>query len=171
MRIRFLLDEKKFVLDGKEYLCECIVRNEVNGWRGKNEPRPFMGKDKDGNVFYSFPRMFPRGEWKITRSVEVPKSAKDAHYLGKWFIQTNAFQSLSIWKYRKGAGYIEPTGKTFDDVGYGFHFCPKEISNTSVGCGLFRKEDEAEEVRKIIEKALAVGKKKKGFLGLPFSVE
>ena len=99
----------------------CIVRNEINGWRKKNE------------VVYSIPdnkpiqpRQFPKGAW----TVGEPKSRSNP-YLAPVFISTNAWQYLPVWKLDSNKCYLKATKEIIKDEGYGLHF---STSTSTQGC-------------------------------------
>lgn len=69
------------------------------------------------------------------------KSDPDYGYLGPAFIQTNAFQVVSVWALDKNGGYDRQLDVTVTDTGYGFHFA--RDSRTTHGCGRLASESDA----------------------------
>lgn len=114
---------------GKTINISCVVRNEVNGWRKKNEVIVSIPENKP-----IMPRQFPKGEWIV--SMPVPR--KDP-YLAPFFIPTNAFQFLPIWSLDNKKNYDKPTDILTKDIGYGLHY---STSNTTQGCIRILKQDD-----------------------------
>lgn len=106
---------------GQEIDISCVVRNEVNGWRKKDQivksipaNRPIM------------PRQFPKGTWAI--SMPLPR---DTPYLAPYFIPTDAWQFLPVWSLDGQGHYDKPTDTMTKDSGYGLHYSE---SNSTQGC-------------------------------------
>ena len=114
------------------------VRNELNGKRVNPDVKttPSSGKPN-----WYFPRWFPKGLWKIGKS--IPKDGTDP-YIGDVFIPTNAHQEVPVYgdaELPMPSEILEPVD-TQDDTAYGFHF---SASSTTLGCG---KGDSQEDINK-----------------------
>lgn len=114
---------------GKTIDVSCLVRNELNGQRKKNQVVKSMPEGKPIQ-----PRQFPAGSW----TVGMPVTRTDP-YLAPWFIPTTAFQMLPIWSLDTKGQYKEATDKKTRDVGYGLHH---STSNTTQGCIKIIKMDD-----------------------------
>lgn len=106
---------------GKAIDITCVIRNELNGWRRKDE------------IVYSIPdhkpiqpRTFPKGIWAVGK----PDPRQDP-YLAPFFIPTDAWQYLPIWELDKNKCYVEATNNMTKDKGYGLHF---STSTSTQGC-------------------------------------
>lgn len=106
---------------GKQILCMCQVRNELNGRRKADEIIYTMG---DVRVPY-MPRTFPIGNWRLYHPLP-----KEDQYMAPYFIPTDAWQNVEEWKVENGK-YVGPTGRIVKDAGYGLHF---STSKTTFGC-------------------------------------
>ena len=100
----------------------CIIRNEINGWRKKNE------------VVYSIPdnkpiqpRQFPKGVWAVGK----PDARTGNPYLEPFFIPTSAWQDLPIWSLDGNKCYLKETANKVKDKGYGLHY---STSTSTQGC-------------------------------------
>ena len=111
----------KLVAFGKTIDIACIVRNEVNGWRKKNEVIKSIPSGKPIQ-----PRTFPKGTWNVS----MPVTREDP-YLAPWYIPTNAWQFLPIWSLDAKGNYKAPTDIIVKDTAYGMH---TSTSNTTQGC-------------------------------------
>ena len=119
--------------------ADCVVRNELNGWR----PNPLKKPGKE--VVYGItqnpyqrppvmPREFPKGKWEVYSP--VPRNDK---YLAPYYIPTNAEQYLETWDLAEDGGYGTPNGGKVLDIGYGLH-C--STSGSTVGCiKIYRESD------------------------------
>jgi len=132
MNLRFYQSEKLLEahIDGKvrDIAADCIVRNEVNGWRRKHDPKEVV-RAMTHDPYRKppiIPRPFPFGEW----NVYSPRPRRDK-YLAPYFIPTDAEQFLPIWALDEDGGYDHATAKKVLDIGYGLHF---STSTTTVGC-------------------------------------
>lgn len=99
----------------------CVVRNEINGWRKKDQ------------VVYSIPdkkpiqpRQFPKGTWAVGKP-----DARTDPYLAPFFIPTSAWQYMPIWELDANKCYLKETSKKCRDVGYGMHYSE---STSTQGC-------------------------------------
>lgn len=126
--ITLSLNSGKSILSafGKDILCSCFVRNEINKARQSweivySEPAPGYPYE---------PREFPSGTWNVGRPIAIPESEP---YEYPFFIPTNAGQNLPIWTtvQRDRLEYLAPTNNTTWDTGYGIHF---STSPTTLGC-------------------------------------
>ena len=157
MKVRYHVEKGLFEIDGAEFLCESFPRNELNKKRPRDARDIFFGRDREGNIFPTMPRPFPKGKFHIIEIRKVPKKHPERRYLGAYYIATDAFQWLPVWRYKKGRGYLEPTKELRLDSGYGFHFCPYSTSTSSQGCGLFRETKALNAVIKLLKRDLAQG--------------
>lgn len=108
----------------------CVVRNEVNGWRKKNEVVYSIPDNKPVQ-----PRPFPKGTWAVGR----PDARAGDPYLAPYFIPTSAWQNLPIWKLDGKKCYVEATANMTKDKGYGLHF---STSGSTHGCiRISKKQD------------------------------
>ncbi len=142
----------KFNRDGDLLICrllgqirdikaDCIVRNELNGWRTLHDP------DGRGKVIYAMnddphskppvmPRRMPLGTWNIGK----PRPRFDP-YKAPFYIPTDAEQWLETWSLDGSGGYDKPTFRKVLDMAYGLHF---STSGTTVGCIKIHKERDVE---------------------------
>jgi len=124
-----------FLLAGERKIpCTCIVRNEFNHLRPRST--------EDTDIFYttpmsdsekpvpSMPRIFPVGDWRITKIKAYLDNAKDG-YLYPYYFGTDAWQWLDEWELDDGGRYVAPTGRRVRDTAYGFHH---STSGTTLGC-------------------------------------
>lgn len=123
MTITIHADLEKSVLKAfdSDIAISCIVRNEVNGWRKKDQ------------VVYSLPnkkpiqpRQFPKGLWAVGK----PDVRTDP-YLAPFFIPTSAWQYMPIWELDNMKCYLRETKNKCKDVGYGLHYSE---STSTQGC-------------------------------------
>lgn len=116
--------------------ADCVVRNEINGWRHKHDPKEVVRAMTHDpyNKPPIMPREFPSGDW----NVYAPRPRHDK-YLAPYFIPTDAEQYLPIWGLDENGGYDRPTADKVLDIGYGLHF---STSSTTVGCiRIYQEED------------------------------
>jgi hypothetical protein len=104
----------------------CLVRNELNGWRKPNEVVYRITRDNIESHDPVQPRQFPNGIWTI-EWIE-PRVNR---YQRPYYIQTNAYQMLSIWELDENGRYKKETNILKPDYSYGLHFSE---SNTTLGC-------------------------------------
>lgn len=158
--------------DGKlRYGCRMTneVRNELNGRRKLHYPKDvvrIVKKDRTLGKPY-MPRQFPDGVAVVT-AVEVNKWHPRATFpgytvanfseaeFGTVRITTDASQTLATWKLDSDGGYDAPDGGHEKDYGYHFHYAPN--SSTTLGCGRFASQSDAEEAALMVAKELAAGK-------------
>lgn len=123
MTLTMKADLKKGTLSAFNSTIElsCIVRNEVNGWRKKDQ------------VVYSIPdskpiqpRQFPKGRWAVGKP-----DPRKGEYLAPYFIPTDAWQYLPIWSLDNNKCYLKETINTTKDKGYGLHYSE---STSTQGC-------------------------------------
>ena len=155
MNLRFYQSEKllEVSIDGmvRDILADSIVRNEINGWRRKHDPKEVVRAMTHDpyNKPPVMPRPFPFGEW----NVYAPRHREDK-YLAPYFIPTDAEQFLPIWALDENGGYDHATAEKVLDVGYGLHF---STSTTTVGCIKIYEEDDLRWLVENIKKCLAHG--------------
>jgi len=132
MTLRFYSTDKllEVHVDGtiRDIPADCVVRNELNGWRRKHDPKEVI-RAMAHDPYHKppvMPRPFPAGEW----NVYAPRERRDP-YLAPYFIPTDAEQTLTVWALDKKGGYDHATDETVLDVGYGLHF---STSTSTVGC-------------------------------------
>lgn len=119
---------------GRKLPATCVVRNELNGWRKRDQVVLTAGQTTPHGLAYQ-PRMFPPGEWEVTRVVDM---SQDTEF---WpvFIDTDANQMLRIWNIEDGK-YYGPAMKWVTGWGYGIHHARYSKlgeyvpSNTTLGC-------------------------------------
>ena len=99
----------------------CIIRNEINGWRKKNE---VVKSIPDGKPIQ--PRQFPKGTWAVGKP-----DARTDKYLAPFFIPTSAWQYLPIWELDADGCYKRATALSTKDKGYGLHYSE---STSTQGC-------------------------------------
>lgn len=123
MTVTIKVDLAKGTLSAFESVIDvsCVVRNEVNGWRKKDQ------------VVYSLPdkkpiqpRQFPKGLWAVGK----PDVRTDP-YLAPFFIPTSAWQYMPIWELDNKKCYLRETKNKCKDVGYGLHYSE---STSTQGC-------------------------------------
>lgn len=125
--------------DVKPIQADCVVRNELNGWRPNPKKDParevvYAMTQDPYNKYPVMPRTFPKGRWRIGQ----PRKRTDP-YLAPFYIPTDAEQWLTVWELDKHGGYYRPTDEKVLDLAYGIHF---SSSNTTVGCiKIYREED------------------------------
>jgi len=132
-KLRCFLDESHKDIISKEIDADCVVRNELNGWRKKHKaPDVVRAMTHDPyNKPPVMPRTFPPGTWTVYK----PRRRTDP-YLAPFFIPTDAEQYLEIWSLEND-GYHRATGSKVLDIGYGLHY---STSKTTVGCIRIKKK-------------------------------
>jgi len=150
MKIHFYQEDKRLEVRTastvRDILADCVVRNEINGWRHRHDPDEVvraMTQDPY-NKPPVMPRQFPAGVWKVY----APRPRNDK-YLAPYFIPTDAEQFLPIWSLDENGGYDRATSDKVLDIGYGIHF---STSSTTVGCiRIYEIDDLLWLVKKITE--------------------
>ena len=138
---------------GRASPATCIVRNELNGWRKRDQVVMTMGQTTPPGLAY-YPRQFPPGEWEIVREVAMPQ---DSEYWPVW-IDTAARQRLREWETERGE-YYRPVMRWFEGRGYGIHHARYEKngemvrSNTTLGCINIESPDDARRIGEEIRTA------------------
>jgi hypothetical protein len=127
--IKVNLQKKEMIAFGRTIPISCDVRNELNGRRYKNEVVLSIPHKKP-----VYPRTFPLGTWNVYRP-----APRQSDYLRPFFIPTDAWQDLPIWKLDAKGQYLEPMKYTTKDEGYGLHF---STSSTTQGCIKITKLDD-----------------------------
>lgn len=115
----------------KKISASCVVRNEINGWRKKDQVVYTIPKVEPGKVAIPEPyqpRQFPEGIFKILEVIEI-KDKNSEYY--PYFIKTTATQKVSIWALDDNDCYSYKTDKDAIDTGYGIHYTK---SSTTLGC-------------------------------------
>lgn len=120
----------------------CIVRNEVNGWRKRDQiVRTTRGTAPWAPGVAYQPRPFPPGTWRVNG---VYKMAQDSVFW-PYFINTEAVQTLNQWSTRFNAElarteYHKRLDVEFEGLGYGIHHARYNNgtglvrSRTTLGC-------------------------------------
>lgn len=132
MKVTYYLDSDTLIYGpdsggGTTINVECRVKNELNGKRPLSSKAVFT-EPSEGKVAVPYmPRQFPRGDWHITYYKE-----KSNDYEAPGFIGTDAHQKVEAWLVKKDGTYDRPSGKWYEDWGYGFH---NSSSPTTLGCG------------------------------------
>jgi hypothetical protein len=145
--MRFSHTEEKLTFKGKEYKATCTVRNELNGWRKKDEVIVTMPVSGSPEAYY--PRKFPTGVWKIS----TPEYTSDPNY-APVKIRTSAVRRVVLWDVENGE-YVEPSGDTQMDTSYLLHFAKN--SKTTWGCIRLDSEEDALEIAKDVISGLIDG--------------
>ena len=111
---------------GKTIDCTCLVRNEINGLRGKCEV--VYSTLADGTQGYPYyPRQFPKGTWNVF--APLPRTGP---YEAPWFIPTDAHQSVQTWELDADGCYAQPApGIVVEDYAYGLHH---SVARETYGC-------------------------------------
>ena len=141
MVITFDGEYLKVTYEGEQILnlmANCVVRNEVNGWRKFHEvvktyPRrlPYM------------PRRIPSGVHKII-SVEWTDDPEYAPVK----IRTDVERKVFVWELDRLGNYSRRTDQTTIDTGYLIHYT---TSKTTHGCIRANSEREVAKLATIIE--------------------
>lgn len=113
---------------GKQILCACHVRNELNKERKPNEVIYTM---PDHKPYY--PRQFPNGTWTISEI--VPSQDR---LTTPFVIRTDAQQLVDTWETSNGM-YTKKTGLQVMDKFYQLHMLN---ANETWGCIGIRKYDQ-----------------------------
>lgn len=172
MRIHFSKAEQRFtILDDTGVLFTCKmtnnVRNELNHRRvtgkAKEVVRTVLADNQPGRPY--MPRPFPSGNWHVV-AVEVNQGNpmdKSPGFTARQFstqefgdvrITTDSHQTVETWSLDASQGYAKKDGQTQEDYGYHFHFAPN--SKTTLGCGRFESQIDAEQAAGIIAARLAI---------------
>lgn len=146
MTIYWERDAGILLLGGKQFLCECIIRER----KLHNPIEVVYTMPAPGKPY--MPEKFPKGKWQVYRP-----EPRDDDYKAPWYIPTNASQPVHVWELDSMGGYANVTPKTVIDRGYGLH---ASTSRTTLGCGRVGKpgtRTEIEKLVRIIDVALAKG--------------
>ena len=128
----------KLLAFGREIPATCVVRNELNGWRKRDQVVITQGQTVPNGLAH-YPRQFPPGEWEITRVADCAKDGEDAEFWPVW-MDTNAWQMVRIWNLDEEGNYYGPTFRWVTGRGYGIHHARYSKdgilvpSNTTHGC-------------------------------------
>ena len=138
--MQYFHEDELLIVGGKHYKATCRVRNELNGWRKKNqivETFPLVGNREP-----YYPRKFPTGLWRVKK----PEWTRDPDY-APVKIPTNAVRQVMTQSVVGGA-YSGPTGEIQDDSFYHLHFAKN--STTTLGCIRLDSEDDAIMIANIV---------------------
>ena len=143
-QIRFDKKTVKMTAFGRDIGVTNNVRNELNGLRTSSEV--VFSTDQNGaNGRPYYPRQFPAGKWYITDIVAHDKKKPDGTpvepYLYHFFLQTNAHQSVPVYKLEivNDKQKIGAPDGTREDWLYGLHY---STSSTTLGCIKIVKQDD-----------------------------
>ncbi len=146
--LMFIHDENKLYVDEKLYKATCKVRNELNGWRKKDQVvKTYPLGNFERQPYY--PRKFPTGLWRI----KPPIWTVDPDY-APVKIPSSAVRNVILWNTDKN-GYIKSSGKHHIDTFYHLHYAAD--SSTTLGCIRLNSENDAREIAEIIEYELKTG--------------
>lgn len=123
---------------GRVLVATCVVRNELNGWRGAAQVVRTGGSTLPHGLPYQ-PRQFPPGRHLITGVASYPIVGEGAEF---WpaFVSTDAVQELHEWALDEKKWYHRELARTFIGHGYGIHHARYQDgdewvrSNTTLGC-------------------------------------
>ncbi len=136
------LEEKTLKINGKTFFISCVVRNELNGWRKKDQVIKSVPDRKP-----VYPRHFPVGSWRIT-GVEYT----DDPVFAPVKIKTNAYQLLSVWELTKKGNYKRRSNEVTKSTCYWLHHSAG--SSTTLGCIRLNSPADALKIAAIVEKEL-----------------
>lgn len=145
--LRFIHAENKLYVGDRPYQATCKVRNELNGWREKDQvvkTYPLVGEREPYH-----PRKFPTGSWKVKR----PEWTKDPEYKPVKIL-TDAFRRVFLWE-TDNQGYKKLSGEHQTDAFYHLHFAEK--SSTTLGCIRLNSAKDATKIAKQIEDEMDKG--------------
>lgn len=154
---------------GKCIPADCVVRNELNGWRKADQVVVTMGQTVPHGLPYQ-PRPMPPGVHDITRVTDCAEDGPEAAY---WpvFIDTSAVQRVRVWDIDEEGNYYGPLYKWVTGRGYGIHHArylkdgQMVPSNTTLGCINIASPDDAEWLADEIR--CAVGVRKHVYINVP----
>lgn len=135
MTLQFSKSKELITVGDKQIVAWTRVRNELNGRRPLPDHLPDVVYTEPVQHPY-MPRRFPVGRWKVGKPVA---HKPEESYLYPFFIPTDAWQIVEIWKLKANGQYDKPTGATYTDSGYGLHF---STSPTTLGCIRIEKIDD-----------------------------
>lgn len=145
--LRFIHDENRLYVDDKIYKATCKVRNELNGWRKKDQVVKTYPLGGGREPYY--PRKFPTGFWKI----KTPEWTKDPEYKPVK-IPTDAFRRVPLWETDRH-GYKKLSDEHQTDAFYHLHFA--QGSSTTLGCIRLNSAEDAAKIAKQIESEMNNG--------------
>lgn len=128
--------------------CSCVVRNELNGWRPREDKPP---QDEVVHTIPTkkpyMPREFPEGKWEVGR----PKP-RTHPYKAPFYIPTTAYRTVKEWDLDDDGGYESETDRLVRDEDYGLH-C--STSGTTLGCVKIHRERDllrmAQEINRLMD--------------------
>lgn len=140
--LRFIHSENKLYVGDKIYTATCKVRNEINGWRHKDQVVKTYPINGDERKPY-YPRKFPTGLWRV----KTPIWTDDVDY-APVKIPTDAFRGVLIWD-TDNNGYTKITNEHQTDSYYHLHYA--KISSTTLGCIRLNSSEDAREIAELVE--------------------
>lgn len=150
--LQFFHEEEILFIDNREYKATCRVRNELNGWRRKDEIVRTYGIDGKRSPYY--PRKFPTGVW----TVKEPIWTRDPIY-SPVKIPTNAIRTV-LTRENESGNYGTFDGETIEDSFYHLHY--SEGSTSTLGCIRLDSSSDAADIANLV--SFYLGKKQKVFL-------
>jgi hypothetical protein len=133
--LRFYHNENTLEVGEKAYKATCLVRNELNGWRGSDEIVKTWPLNRIRSPYY--PRKFPTGLWEVKR----PEWTDNPEYYPVK-IPTNAVRKVLTWSTENGK--YEAVKGTQDDSFYHLHYASN--SSTTLGCIRLDSAEDAVEI-------------------------
>jgi hypothetical protein len=149
MLLRYWHTKKRILVNGREYLADCTVRNELNGYRAVNEVVKTMPLSGQPEPYY--PRQFPTGVWPVFQ----PEYTDDPEF-APVKIPTGAKQRVFTWKTGKDGKYSTPTGEAQEDYFYHIHYSQYK---TTLGCIRLNSGTDAVNIAMVITEAFSRGEK------------
>ena len=140
--LRFIHSENKLYVGNRPYQATCKVRNELNGWRKKNQIVKTYPLGKFEREPY-YPRKFPTGLWRV----KAPIWTNDIDY-APVKIPTDAFRGVLLWDIDKNR-YVKMNGRQHTDAFYYLHYAAN--SSTTLGCIRLNSDKDAREIAELIE--------------------
>jgi len=148
--LRFIHSENKLYVNGKPFKATCKVRNELNGWRKKDQVvKTYPLGNFERQPYY--PRKFPTGLWRI----KPPVWTDDIDY-APVKIPTDAFRGVILWDTKKNK-YVKANGEHHTDAFYHLHYAKN--SSTTLGCIRLDSDEDARYIASLIEYELKIGNK------------
>lgn len=144
MKALLNLKENTLKIDSFMFSISNLVRNELNGWRKKDQVIRSIPHNKP-----VYPRQFPKGSWKIY-GVQYTNDPVFAPVK----ILTDAFQVLPVWTLDEDGNYGEKTIELTRDSAYWFHY--SKNSKTTLGCIRENSPTDALKIAELIENELKI---------------
>ncbi len=139
MEVYVNLKEKELKINEFTFPISCVVRNELNGWRKKDQVIYSIPDNKP-----VYPRPFPKGSWKIY-GVEYTKDTIFAPVK----IKTDAFQMLPVWELDENGHYKRKTEEITKDTCYWMHY--SKDFKTTLGCIRLNSPNDALKIAELVE--------------------